>query len=85
MEASDARNQLVLMQQKRIRKLEAEIRQMRADSEYIKKALYIALHDKYRGTPLVISDERLAEAETEFCLDENLSGDHLIWVRGANT
>jgi hypothetical protein len=85
MDVPDARNQLVLLQQKRIRGLEAENRQLREDFEYTQKALYIALHDRYCGTPLVISSERLAEAKTEFFVDENGTGDHLIWVKGANT
>ncbi|MFA5099474.1 MAG: hypothetical protein WC547_01135 [Candidatus Omnitrophota bacterium] len=83
MTEQDASNQLILLQQKRIHKLQTENAQLTSDNEYIKKALYIALHERYNGTPLVISADRLAEAQTEFLSDENLNGDHLVWVKGA--
>lgn len=78
---ADLQSQIIVSQQKQIAELKAANHQLQQDNDYIKKVLYIALRDKYKGTPLVISDDRLAEATTEFSMDENLSGDHLLWVR----
>ena len=75
------KDQLILRQQKKIAELKAENHQLKQDNIYIKKVLSIALRDCLRGTPLVISPERMAEADTEFSLDTNLGGDQLIWAR----
>ena len=78
---ADMQSQIIISQQKQIRKLEADVHQLAQDNDYLKRVLYIALRDVMQGTPLVISNERLSEAATEFCLDTNLGGDQLIWAK----
>ncbi len=76
------KDKVIVDLQKRVRALEAANLRHVKDNIYIKKVLCIALR-RMRGTPLVVSEEELSEAGTEFSLDENLAGDHLIWAKGS--
>jgi hypothetical protein len=82
---SAIQNKIILDQQREINTLKTSNRQLESDNTELKKVLAITLRDNLKGSPVVISRERMEEIMPDFAMDQNLSGDLLIRIRRATS